>query len=91
MHARICNSSLTVLVVLRLPLPSETTKRLLEYLTEVSSAPTEDGDVTLAAKLLASSPVLEAFGNAKTVRNDNSSRFGALLTPRTRPRLPCTS
>ena len=56
---------------------TETTKYILRFLAAVSSGSTgmdTVGDVE--RKMLASNPVLEAFGNAKTVRNNNSSRFG---------------
>ena len=60
---------------------TEAMKLMLRYLTVV--APNVDGTSTGAGaieeRLLDSSPITEAFGNAKTVRNDNSSRFGKFM------------
>ena len=56
---------------------TETNKHLMYYLAWRSKA--SGGTATLAECILQSNPVLEAFGNAKTSRNNNSSRFGKFI------------
>lgn len=55
---------------------TESTKIVLRYLTTVgnSSGGLELAQGSVMDKILQSNPILEAFGNAKTIRNDNSSR-----------------
>jgi myosin heavy subunit len=61
---------------------SEATKLMLQYIAEVSSRASgqKGGTGSLEQQILQANPVMEAFGNAKTVRNNNSSRFGKLIT-----------
>lgn len=54
---------------------TEAAKHFMQYLAAV----TGEGAAGIKGKLLDSNPVLEAFGNAKTLRNDNSSRFGKYM------------
>uniref|UniRef100_A0A1A7XSK4 Myosin IC n=2 Tax=Iconisemion striatum TaxID=60296 RepID=A0A1A7XSK4_9TELE len=56
---------------------TEASKKILLYYAV--TCPTNHHLVTLGDRLLQSNPVLEAFGNAKTLRNDNSSRFGKYM------------
>ncbi|XP_062849399.1 unconventional myosin-Va [Trichomycterus rosablanca] len=51
-------------------------KYAMRYFATVSGTSTE---ASVEDRVLASSPIMEAFGNAKTTRNDNSSRFGKYI------------
>nr|XP_061812893.1 unconventional myosin-Va-like [Nerophis lumbriciformis] len=51
-------------------------KYAMRYFATVSGS---SGDADIEEKVLASNPIMEALGNAKTTRNDNSSRFGKYI------------
>ncbi|KAK4425365.1 Myosin-8 [Sesamum alatum] len=57
---------------------TESTKMLMCYLAHMGGSAKSEGR-SVEQQVLESSPVLEAFGNAKTVRNNNSSRFGKFV------------
>ncbi|XP_009883588.1 PREDICTED: myosin-3-like isoform X1 [Charadrius vociferus] len=64
------------------------TKRVIQYFATIAASgdkkkeeqqPTGKMQGTLEDQIISANPLLEAFGNAKTVRNDNSSRFGKFI------------
>jgi myosin-5 len=61
---------------------TESTKIVMSYLTTLGGMGVEQevtGELSVMQRVLQSNPVLEAFGNARTLRNDNSSRFGKFI------------
>ncbi|KAG8145971.1 hypothetical protein E2320_012406 [Naja naja] len=56
---------------------TEASKKILQFFA--MTCPTTEQLQIVRDRLLLSNPVLEAFGNAKTLRNDNSSRFGKYM------------
>jgi len=64
---------------------TENTKKVIAYFANIAKNPSkkdakEDTNKPgLEEQIVQTNPVLEAFGNAKTVRNDNSSRFGKFI------------
>lgn len=67
---------------------TETTKIVINYLTSLSEnqvdststhTPPTNSSSSVIPKILSSTPLLESFGNACTLRNSNSSRFGKYI------------
>ncbi|CAF1172361.1 unnamed protein product [Adineta ricciae] len=62
---------------------TENTKKVIQYfaLVAAAGAKKEEGKktMTLEDQIVSANPVLEAYGNAKTTRNNNSSRFGKFI------------
>lgn len=55
---------------------TENTKKVIAYFATIGASKKDtEGKPSLEDQVVQTNPVLEAYGNAKTVRNDNSSRF----------------
>ena len=60
---------------------TENTKKVIQYFANIAAVQKTSGDAhkgNLEDQIVQTNPVLEAWGNAKTIRNNNSSRFVSL-------------
>jgi len=58
---------------------TETAKRFLQFLAYAATQSSGSSNEGLENRVIATSPLLEAFGNAQTIMNNNSSRYGKYL------------
>ena len=60
---------------------TENTKKVITYLALAASGAGKkvEKKVSLEDQIVATNPILESYGNAKTARNNNSSRFGKFI------------
>ena len=64
---------------------TEATKIIMQYLARITQSNFEKSvdekslELSLEDRVLSSNPLLESFGNARTLKNDNSSRFGKFI------------
>merc|ERR1712012_1102070 len=62
---------------------TENTKKVITYFAIVGANEKKGGDqekkANLEDRIVQTNPILESYGNAKTIRNDNSSRFGKFI------------
>lgn len=67
---------------------TESTKIFLKYIASASRSLKSGNStsVTIEERIAHSNPLTEAFGNAKTIRNENSSRFGQWISIKVEPR-----
>merc|ERR1711953_53694 len=60
---------------------TENTKKVISYLAAVAAPKkkSKEKKISLEDQIVATNPIMESYGNAKTSRNDNSSRFGKFI------------
>lgn len=58
---------------------TENTKKVIQYLASIAGDCSSTEGETLEKQIILANPILESFGNAQTIRNNNSSRFGKFI------------